>query len=212
MRYLRFISHSLSRHCAPIVQKSNHFHYLQFIKSNTSSQSNPSTRIFNSYRFTTGSLNSSNFARKFTATAQESKHVPSERVSAIVDEISGLTLLEVSDLTEVLRKKLGIEEMPVMAMMMPGMGFGMKGGGVAAKGEEKKAEKTAFDLKLEGGFDAGSKIKIIKEVRTFTALGLKEAKDLVEQAPTLLKKGITKEEAEKIIEKMKEVGAKVTME
>ncbi|KAF9619219.1 hypothetical protein IFM89_005773 [Coptis chinensis] len=107
-----------------------------------------------------------------------------------------------------------------MPMMIPGMGFGMKravrgggggGGGAGAKVEEKKAEKTAFDLKLEG-FEAASKIKIIKEVRTFTDLGLKEAKDLVEKAPTLLKKGVTKEEAQKIIDKMKEIGAKVVME
>lgn len=110
---------------------------------------------------------------------------------------------------------MGINEMPIMAVMMPGMGLktGVKGGGAAAaKGEEKAAEKTAFDLKLEGGFDAGSKIKIIKEVRTFTDLGLKEAKELVEKAPTLLKKGVPKDEAEKIIEKMKAIGAKVVME
>ncbi|KAI8032897.1 50S ribosomal protein L7/L12 [Camellia lanceoleosa] len=102
-----------------------------------------------------------------------------------------------------------------MPVMMPGMGFDMKGaakGGGAAKEEEKKAEKTAFDLKLEGGYDAETKIKIIKEDRACTDLGLKEAKDLVEKAPTLLKKGVTKEDAEKIIEKMKEVGAKVTKE
>ncbi|KAK6924422.1 Ribosomal protein L7/L12, oligomerization [Dillenia turbinata] len=162
------------------------------------------------------------FSNHYTTASPESpspesppKVIPSEKVSALVDEIAVLTLLEVSDLTEVLRKKLDITEMPVMAVMMPGMGFGvrgsMKGGGGAVKGEEKKVEKTAFDLKLEG-FDAAAKIKIIKEVRTFTDLGLKEAKDLVEKAPTLLKKGVTKEEAEKIIEKMKEVGAKVTME
>jgi large subunit ribosomal protein L7/L12 len=94
------------------------------------------------------------------------------------------------------------------------MGAGMKGGGgggaAAAKAEEK-VEKTVFDVKLEG-FDAAVKIKVIKEVRGFTDLGLKEAKDLVEKAPTLLKKGVTKDEAEKIIEKMKGVGAKVTME
>ncbi|KAJ8545788.1 hypothetical protein K7X08_018371 [Anisodus acutangulus] len=104
---------------------------------------------------------------------------------------------------------MGIEEMPVMAMMMPGMGFsagGMKGKGAGAGGKaEEKAEKTVFDLKLEGGFDAGSKIKIIKEVRSFTDLGLKEAKDLVEKAPISLKKGVTKEEGEKIIVKMKAV-------
>ncbi|KAI3519207.1 hypothetical protein L1887_08234 [Cichorium endivia] len=156
--------------------------------------------------------------RRFCASPQQSNSnpsTPSTRVSEIVNELMNLTLLESADLTELMRKKMGINEMPVMAVMMPGMGLkaGVKGGGGAAKGgEEKAAEKTAFDLKLEGGFDAGSKIKIIKEVRTFTDLGLKEAKELVEKAPTLLKKGVPKEEAEKIIEKMKAIGAKVIME
>ncbi|XP_031114974.1 uncharacterized protein LOC116019046 [Ipomoea triloba] len=153
-------------------------------------------------------------ASNYTTSAPETKPISSEAVLGIVDEISGLTLLEVSDLTETLRKKMGVEEMPVMTMMMPGMGFspgGLKGKGGAAKAEEK-AEKTVFDLKLEGGFDSGAKIKIIKEVRSFTDLGLKEAKELVEKAPAVLKKGVTKEEAEKIIEKMKGVGAIITME
>lgn len=168
--------------------------------------------------------NNPNFSRRFISPSQESTPSPREpppstdRVTSIVDELSKLTLLEVSDLTEVLRTKLEIKEMPVMAVMMPGMGFsmgpGMKGGavgGAAAAKAEEKVEKTVFDVKLEG-FDAASKIKVIKEVRGFTDLGLKEAKDLVEKAPTLLKKGVTKDEAEKIVEKMKGVGAKVTME
>lgn len=154
-------------------------------------------------------------ASNYTTAAPEQRPAPPEKVSAIADEISGLTLLEVSDLTEVLREKLGIKEMPAMIMMMPGMGFGGlkssgKGGPAVGKAEEKK-EKTAFDVKLDS-FDAAAKIKVIKEVRTFTALGLKEAKDLVEKAPTLLKKGVTKEEAESIVAKMKEVGAVVSME
>ncbi|XP_021274846.1 uncharacterized protein LOC110409726 [Herrania umbratica] len=167
------------------------------------------------------SLNNVNhtFSRNYTTPSQEStKQAPSNKVAAIVDELSGLTLLEVMDLTEVLRQKLDVKEMPIMAVMMPGMGFagamrgaGKGGAGGPGKGEEKKEEKMVFDVKLEG-FDAAAKIKVIKEVRGFTDLGLKEAKDLVEKAPTLLKKGVTKEEAEKIIQKMKEVGAKVSME
>lgn len=103
-----------------------------------------------------------------------------------------------------------------MFVMMPGMGFSLrdaaKGGGGGGPGKaEEKAEKTVFDVKLEG-FDAAAKIKVIKEVRGFTDLGLKEAKDLVEKAPTLLKKGVKKEEADKIIAKLKEVGAKVSLE
>nr|XP_043632680.1 50S ribosomal protein L7/L12 [Erigeron canadensis]XP_043632681.1 50S ribosomal protein L7/L12 [Erigeron canadensis] len=157
--------------------------------------------------------------KPITTTIQQQQRfctTPSPRVTEIVNELMNLTLLESADLTEVMRKKMGINEMPIMAVMMPGMGLktGVKSGGgaAAAKAEEKSAEKTAFDLKLESGFDVGSKIKIIKEVRTFTDLGLKEAKDLVEKAPTLLKKGVPKEEADKIIEKMKAIGAKVVME
>jgi large subunit ribosomal protein L7/L12 len=131
----------------------------------------------------------------------------------------GLTLLEAMDLVEVMREKKGINELPIMMLIVPGMGIrgmprgvgGTKGGAGEKGGEEKKVEKTAFDVKLDG-FDAAAKIKIIKEVRTFTNLGLKEAKDLVEKAPTLLKKGVTKEEAESIIAKLKEVGAKASME
>lgn len=73
------------------------------------------------------------------------------------------------------------------------------------------AEKTVFDIKLEK-YDAAAKIKIIKEVRAFTDLGLKEAKDLVEKVPCVLKKGVTKEEADSIIEKLKGLGASVVLE
>lgn len=72
-------------------------------------------------------------------------------------------------------------------------------------------EKTAFDVKLEK-FDAAAKIKVIKEVRTFTDLGLKEAKEIVEKAPVVLKKGVTKEEAEQIVAKLKEAGATAILE
>ncbi|GKV41561.1 hypothetical protein SLEP1_g49072 [Rubroshorea leprosula] len=195
MRHLRFICSRLSR-----INRTHH----------------QSSRLLRSFR----SVNEFDLGltRGYSTGAQEPKRAPSEKVSAIVDEITGLTLLEVMDLTEVLRKKLDINEMPIMAVMMPGMGFsgaargaGKGGAGGPGKGEEKKEEKMVFDVKLEG-FDAAAKIKVIKEVRGFTDLGLKEAKDLVEKAPTLLKKGVTKDEAEKIIAKMKEVGAKVTME
>lgn len=148
-------------------------------------------------------------SRRYSSPATQS-----ENVSKIVNELSNLTLLETMDLTEVLRQKLDVGEMPVMATMMPGMGSvaGKSGAAGAGKGTEKKeVTKTAFDVML-GAFEAASKIKVIKEVRSVTNLGLKEAKDLVEKAPTLLKKGVSKEEAEKIIEKLKAVGAKVSLE
>ena len=81
----------------------------------------------------------------------------------------------------------------------------------SASAETKTAEKTAFDVKLEK-FDSTSKIKVIKEIRAFTELGLKEAKDLVEKAPVVVKTGVTKEEGEKIMEKLKAVGATVAFE
>lgn len=142
----------------------------------------------------------------------EARTPPSEKIQRIADEISTLSLLEVVDLSTLLKKKLGLPAgmgMMPMGMMPPGMG--MPGGGGAPAAEEKKPEKTSFDVKLEK-FDAASKIKIIKEVRTFTALGLKEAKELVEKAPIVLKNGVSKEEAEQIIEKLKTVGATVVME
>lgn len=209
-RFARLGSQYITRRCSEQVFRSGnptpHFYTLRSLHSNP---------IFSRTHFRSAATKPL-IASNYTTSATETKPTPSAAVLGIVDEISGLTLLEVSDLTEMLRKKMGIEEMPVMTMMMPGMGFSPgglkgKGPGAAAKAEEK-AEKTVFDLKLEAGFDAGAKIKIIKEVRSFTDLGLKEAKELVEKAPAVLKKGVTKEEAEKIIEKMKGVGAKITME
>lgn len=139
---------------------------------------------------------------------------PTDRVFRLVDEISGLTLVEISELSSILRKKLGMTDMPVVGVMKPGAaglaGMGMKASSATAK-EEKKAEKTVYELKLES-YEASAKIKIIKEVRSFTDLGLKEAKDLVEKTPSVLKKGLSKEEGEQIIEKMKALGAKVILE
>ncbi|XP_022954769.1 uncharacterized protein LOC111456924 [Cucurbita moschata] len=139
---------------------------------------------------------------------------PTDRVFRLVDEISGLTLVEVAELSSILRKKLGMTDMPVVGVMKPGAaglaGMGMKASAAAAK-EEKKPEKTVYELKLES-YEAAAKIKIIKEVRSFTDLGLKEAKDLVEKTPSVLKKGLSKEEGEQLIEKMKALGAKVILE
>lgn len=143
----------------------------------------------------------------------EHRSPPTDRVFRLVDEISGLTLVEVAELSTILRKKLGMTDMPVVGVMKPGAaglgGMAMKAS-TAAK-EEKKPEKTVYELKLES-YEASAKIKIIKEVRSFTDLGLKEAKDLVEKTPSVLKKGLSKEEGEQLIEKMKALGAKVILE
>eukprot|EP00257_Ricinus_communis_P023432 XP_015583416.1 uncharacterized protein LOC8280389 isoform X2 [Ricinus communis] len=144
----------------------------------------------------------------------EHRSPPTERVFKLVDEVAGLTLVEVAELSSIIMKKRGMTELPTVGVLKGGAaglaGMAMKAPAAAAK-EEKKPEKTVFELKLES-YEAASKIKIIKEVRSFTDLGLKEAKDLVEKTPSILKAGVSKEEAEQIIEKMKAVGAKVVME
>ncbi|CAI0439500.1 unnamed protein product [Linum tenue] len=93
----------------------------------------------------------------------------------------------------------------------PALSGPISSGPAAGGSDSKPAEKTAFDIKLEK-YDAAAKIKIIKEVRSFTDLGLKEAKELVEKVPAVLKKGLTKEEATAIVEQLKELGATVVLE
>eukprot|EP00249_Psilotum_nudum_P016274 c25756_g1_i1 orf=483-1229(-) len=144
----------------------------------------------------------------------ECRSPPSEKVLRIVDEIANLTLLEASDLSFLLKRKLGLPDgvMPYYGGgVMPGMAMPQSGASTAPATEDKKPEKSSFDVKIEK-YEASSKIKVIKEVRAITSLGLKEAKELVEKPPAILKKGVSKEEAEQIIEKLKAVGATVIME
>src|SRR3989441_8005005 len=116
----------------------------------------------------------------------------------VVDYIKGISVLELSQLVKTLESELGVTAAAAMPMAMPG-----GGGGAAVPAEEK----TEFTVTLtEVG---GNKINVIKVVREITALGLKEAKDLVEGAPKAVKEGIPKEEAAAIKKKFEEVGAKV---
>jgi large subunit ribosomal protein L7/L12 len=119
----------------------------------------------------------------------------------VVDYIKGISVLELSQLVKTLETELGVSAAAAMPMAMP-MGGGAAGG-AAAPAEEK----TEFNVVLtEIG---GNKINVIKVVREITALGLKEAKDLVEGAPKPVKEGVPKDEAEAIKKKFEEVGAKV---
>ena len=131
----------------------------------------------------------------------------SPRVIRLADDICSLTLLEVHDMTTILTKRLGLSGSP-MPMMAAGAAPAAGDGAAPAAAEE---EQTEFAVKLEG-FDSAQKIKVIKEVRAATELGLKEAKDLVEGAPAVLKKGLKKEDAEAIKEKIEKVGGKVVLE
>jgi large subunit ribosomal protein L7/L12 len=117
----------------------------------------------------------------------------------VVEYIKGITVLELSQLVKTLESELGVSAASAMPMAMPAGA----GGGAAAPAEEK----TDFTVTLtEVG---GNKINVIKVVREITALGLKEAKDLVEGAPKPIKEGIPKEEAAAIKKKFEDVGAKV---
>jgi large subunit ribosomal protein L7/L12 len=117
---------------------------------------------------------------------------------SFVKEIEGMTVLELNTLVKALEDKFGVS---AAAMAMPVAAAG--GGAAAAPAEE---EKTEFTVVLAA---AGDKIKTIKVVREVTSLGLKEAKDLVDGAPGVLKEGVSKDEAANIKKKFEEVGAKV---
>ncbi|KAI4297185.1 hypothetical protein L6164_037084 [Bauhinia variegata] len=134
---------------------------------------------------------------------------PSEKVVQLAERIAALPDEERRQIMPALVQRLMLPKLRPIST--EGMDLGPQGGATSPKAEEKKAEKTAFDVKLEK-FDAAAKIKVIKEVRAFTNLGLKEAKDLVEKVPAVLKQGVTKEEANDIIEKIKAAGGVAVME
>ncbi|CAL0301005.1 unnamed protein product [Lupinus luteus] len=134
---------------------------------------------------------------------------PSEKIVQLADRIGALSEEERNQIMPTLAERLKLPKLQPIST--EGMDLGPQDGAAGTKVEEKKAEKTAFDVKLEK-FDAAAKIKVIKEVRAFTDLGLKEAKDLVEKAPVILKQGVTKEEANGIIEKLKAAGGVAIME
>jgi large subunit ribosomal protein L7/L12 len=118
----------------------------------------------------------------------------------IVDELSGLTVLEAADLAKMLEEKWGVSAAAAVAVAA-----GPAGGGAAAAAEEK----TDFTVVLASAGE--KKIEVIKEVRALTGLGLKEAKDLVEGAPKTVKEGVGKDEANKIKATLEKVGAKVEL-
>ncbi|XP_071693998.1 large ribosomal subunit protein bL12c [Rutidosis leptorrhynchoides] len=135
---------------------------------------------------------------------------PSEKIIKLADKIASLPPEERMQIGPTLRLKLCHPSM--QSMSVDGVGLGTQGGsGAGSAKAEEKVEKTSFDIKLEK-FEAASKIKVIKEVRTFTSLGLKEAKDIVEKVPVVIKQGVTKEEANDIIEKIKAAGGVAVME
>ncbi|KAL9185686.1 hypothetical protein ACHAXT_003463 [Thalassiosira profunda] len=139
----------------------------------------------------------------FEAEGDEGKVLAPPHIHELADEIVQLSMLEVKELVDRIGDHFGFEDDDGFDDDEGGGGGG--GGGDDAPAEE---EKTAFELKLVG-FDAKGKIKVIKEVRGMAGLGLKEAKELVEGAPTVIKKDVKKEEAEELKAKLEAVGAQV---
>ena len=117
----------------------------------------------------------------------------------VIDFLSNMSVLELSELIKELEEKFGVSAAAPAAVAVAGA--------APAEGGDDAAEQTEFDVILTGFGDA--KIKVIKEVRAITSLGLKEAKGLVESAPAPLKEGVTKEEAEEIKTQVEAVGATV---
>lgn len=122
----------------------------------------------------------------------------SEKVTAMLEEIKGLTVLELSELVHALEEEFGVS---AAAMAAPA---------AAGAGAPAAEEKTSFDVVL-AGFDAAAKIKVIKVVREITGQGLAEAKATVEGAPSTLKEGVSKEDAEALKKQVEEAGGKVEL-
>ena len=121
----------------------------------------------------------------------------SEKVTALVEEVKGLTVLELSELVHTLEEVFGVSA-AAAAVAAP-----------AAAAAEAVEEKTEFDVILKN--PGASKLNVIKVVRAVTGLGLKDAKDLVDNCPKTLKEAISKEDAEKMVAELKEAGADAEM-
>ena len=122
----------------------------------------------------------------------------SEKITAIIEELKGLTVLELSELVHAVEDEFGVSAAAAVAVAVP-----------AADGGAAAAEQTEFDVVLKAA--GGNKIAVIKVVREVTGLGLKEAKALIDGAPKALKEGVSKEDAEAIKTKLEEAGAEVEL-
>jgi len=125
--------------------------------------------------------------------------LPDGKSKDLISSISEMSVLELAEFKKDFENVFDVEAAaPAMAMAMPGGG-----------GDAEPEEKTSFDVMLDAVGD--KKIQVIKEVRPITGLGLKEAKELVEKAPTVVKEGLSKDEAEEVKKKLEAVGATVSI-
>ncbi len=135
------------------------------------------------------------------STEEKQVEVP-EKFKSIVEEIEKMSVLDLAELVKILEDKFGVSAAaPAMMVTAGAPGAGVEG--------EQAEEKDSFDIEItEAG---GNKIAVIKAVRAITEMGLKDAKDLVDSAPKIIKEGVKKEEAEEIKKQLEEAGAKVTL-
>ncbi len=129
----------------------------------------------------------------------------SSKTDEILDSLKSLSLLEASELVKQIEEAFGVSAAASAGVVMAAPGAAAGGAGEAAV-----EEKTEFDVVLES-FDASAKIKVLKEVRNATGLGLGDAKAMVEAAPKTIKEGVSKDEAETLKKAIEEVGGKVTL-
>ena len=132
---------------------------------------------------------------------EEKKVELTDKMKGMMDTIEKMTVMELADLVKALEEKFGVSAAAAVAVAAPGAAAG-----AAAPAAE---EKSTFTVVLANA--GASKIQVIKELRTITSLGLKEAKDLVDAAPKNIKEGATKEEAEKIKKQLETAGAKIEL-
>ncbi len=137
-----------------------------------------------------------------TETKAEAKIELTEKMKSVMDSIEKMTVMELADLVKALEEKFGVSAAAPVAVAAVGAAAGAA---PAAAAEEK----TVFTVVLASA--GASKITVIKELRTLTSLGLKEAKDLVDAAPKTIKEGATKEEADKIKKQLEAAGAKIEL-
>lgn len=176
--------------------------------------------MMNVLRITSRSIRTSAIARNVQAAAasekltipvpEGSERPPNPKLDNIVNQIASLNILEVSDLSNLLKKKLNLPD----TAMMPMGGFVQAG---PAKSEEEEAEapkavKTAFKVKMVK-YDEKQKVALIKEIKNhFDGMNLVQAKKFVESVPTIVKEDVTKEEAEKLKELLTKIGAVIEIE
>ena len=142
------------------------------------------------------------------AKVEEKKEAKQEKsragkVSELLDAVKHLSVLELAELVKAMEEEFGVSAQAAVAVAGPGVA---QAGGGAQAGQPAE-EKTTFQVVLASAGE--KKIQVIKEIRTITNLGLKEAKDLVESAPKMVKDGVSKEEAEKIKQVLEAAGGKV---